>query len=155
MDNLEVMAAALEASGDYRVLRRLAPRQPIAPQNGAKTRLGIFIDLETTGLDPAKDEIIELAMVPFIFGLDGQIFEVRDAFQGLRQPANPIPAEITKITGITDDMVAGKVIDSDEVAAFMSPAAIIIAHNAAFDRKFGRADEKDTVGRSKWPPEAD
>ncbi|BAE50877.1 DNA polymerase III epsilon subunit and related 3'-5' exonuclease [Paramagnetospirillum magneticum AMB-1] len=136
MGDHEKMAVALEATGQYRVLRKLIPRQNLVPHDGSKTRLGIFIDLETTGLDPAKDEIIELAMVPFVYGLDGRIFEIQDAFQGLRQPSNPIPAEITKLTGITDEMVAGKVIDPAEVAAFAAPAAIVIAHNAAFDRKF-------------------
>ncbi|CUW37151.1 conserved protein of unknown function（contain Ribonuclease H-like domain& len=135
-DEHEVMAAALEATGDYRVLRRLVPRQHITQPDGSKARQGIFLDLETTGLDPVKDEIIEMAMVPFTYSLDGRVFEVQAAFQSLRQPADPIPAEITKLTGITDEMVAGKNIDPDEVAAFMAPAALIIAHNAAFDRKF-------------------
>jgi DNA polymerase III subunit epsilon len=49
---------------------------------------------------------------------------------------NPIPAEITDLTGITDEMVLGHPIESEAVAAFAADAAIIIAHNANFDRKF-------------------
>ena len=132
----EAMAATLEATGDYRVLRRLKPRHMVNPPDGSPTRLGMFLDLETTGLDPVKDEIIEMAMVPFTYGLDGRIFEIRETFQRLRQPSAPIPPEITALTGIDDAMVAGHVIDPADVARFAGPAALIVAHNAGFDRKF-------------------
>lgn len=130
------MAARLEASGEYRVLRRLAPRPPVAPPPGMATRQGLFVDVETTGLDPARDEIIELAMVPFTYGLDGRVCGVGEAFQQLRQPSCPIPEEITAITGIDDAMVAGKAIDPAEVSRFAAPASLVVAHNAGFDRKF-------------------
>jgi DNA polymerase-3 subunit epsilon len=54
----------------------------------------------------------------------------------LRQPPDPIPPEITTITRIDDAMVAGHAIDPAEVTAFAAPAALVIAHNAAFDRRF-------------------
>jgi len=131
------MAQLLEASGDYRVLRRLR-RQTAQPSalRGETTRLGIVLDVETTGLDPATDEIIELAMVPFTYALDGRVLAVHEPFERLRQPSSPISPEITRITGIDDAMVAGKTIDADEVATFAAPAALIIAHNAGFDRRF-------------------
>jgi DNA polymerase-3 subunit epsilon len=47
--DLEAMAAALRASGQYRVLRRLAPRPPIAIPDGILVRTGLFVDVETTG----------------------------------------------------------------------------------------------------------
>jgi transposase InsO family protein len=65
----EAMAAALDATGRYRVLRRLTSRSLIQPYDGTETRLGLFVDVETTGLDPSRDEIIELAMVRFIYGV--------------------------------------------------------------------------------------
>jgi DNA polymerase-3 subunit epsilon len=61
---------------------------------------------------------------------------VGDSFQGLRQPSEPIAPEITAITGITNEMVAGQVIDPAVVATFAAPASLVIAHNAAFDRRF-------------------
>ena len=134
--DLKDMAEALEASGDYRVLHRLVPRRQPEPPDGSTTRIGLFVDVETTGLDPERHEIIELAMIPFTYALDGRIFAVGESFQRLRQPARPIPAEITAITGIDDAMVTGQTIDPDEVAAFAAPAALVIAHNAAFDRRF-------------------
>jgi DNA polymerase-3 subunit epsilon len=130
------MAATLEASGGYRVLRKLEPRRTLCAFDGSPTRLGLVLDVETTGLDPSRDEIIELAMVPFTYGLDGRIFEIHEPSQRLRQPSIPIPPAITALTGIDDAMVAGLSIDPAEVAAFAAPAAIVIAHHANFDRRF-------------------
>ncbi len=127
----------LEATGDYRVLHRLRPQTSINRPDGTETKLAIFLDLETTGLNPEKDEIIELAMVPFRFSSDGRIFEVLEAYDELQEPSREtIPEEITRITGITDEMVRGKMINSERVAEIAAPAALIIAHNANFDRKF-------------------
>lgn len=130
------MAQALEASGRYRVLRRLdTPRFEFGSAIG-QVRRGIILDLETTGLDPKTDEIIEIGMVPFDYDVGGQIVSVGAPFSRLRQPSKPIPPEITKVTGITDAMVEGQAIDPAEVDAFIGEAALIIAHNAAFDRRF-------------------
>lgn len=133
---LEAMAEALAASGHYRVLRRILPRAAIAPPPGTPTRLGLVLDLETTGLDPARDEIIEMAMLPFTYGLDGTLYDIGAPFNQLRQPSQPIPPAITKLTGLTDAMVAGQVLDPEAVRRFAEPAALIVAHNAGFDRRF-------------------
>jgi len=131
----ERMAAELEATGRYRVLRKLAPpKASSVTEPGA--RLGIFIDLETTGLDPARHEIIEIGMVPFFYTVDGRICGFGEPFGQLRQPSTPIPSEVTALTGIDDAMVAGKTIDLAQVSQFVAPAALIIAHNASFDRRF-------------------
>jgi len=135
-DHLETLARELEATGDYRIIRRLKPRPRTLPPPGTPMRLGLVVDVETTGLDPRRDEIIELAMTPFTYGLDGVVFSVDESFQGLRQPSEPITQEITAITGITNEMMAGQVIDSAEVAKFAAPVSLVIAHNAAFDRRF-------------------
>lgn len=90
-NDLEAMAAALEASGEYQVLRRLRPRTYIAEvPPGERTWRGLVLDVETTGL-ATDDEIIELAMVPFTYGRDGTIFNVGDGFERLREPAKAIP----------------------------------------------------------------
>lgn len=133
---LHAMAVTLEASGEYKVLRKLRPRETIQPPDGSPTRRGLFVDVETTGLDAARDEIIELAMVPFTYGLDGLIFEVQPPFHGFREPAIPVPAEITALTGITNEMLVGRSIDPAEVAAFAKDSALVVAHNAGFDRRF-------------------
>lgn len=133
---LEAMAATLQASGAYRVLRRIRTKISSLEPLPAGHRLGLYVDVETTGLDPGRDEILELAMIPFAYSLVGEVAAIGEPFQGLRQPAEPIPEEITALTGIDDALVKGQSIDIDEVAAFAAPCALVIAHNASFDRRF-------------------
>lgn len=136
------MVERLEATGRYRVLRKLEPR-PVAPelwplsdrQPGSWPRLGIVLDTETTGLDHATHEIIELGMVAFSYDEAG-VRDVVGVFSALQQPTSAITAEITRITGITDEMVAGQRIDLDVVQRFVEDADLIVAHNARFDRPF-------------------
>jgi DNA polymerase-3 subunit epsilon len=75
-------------------------------------------------------------MVPFNYGPDGRIFEILPPFQSFREPSIAIPAEITRITGIDQSMVAGHRIDLSQVEAMVAEADLIIAHNAGFDRRF-------------------
>jgi DNA polymerase-3 subunit epsilon len=130
-------AKLLEASDDYRVLRRFEPVTRYAEDDPDVRKFqGVFLDVETTGIDPAADVIIELAMVPFEYSADGRIFSVGQAFTGLNDPGRPLPAEITQLTGITDEMVRGQKLDQAEVARFLEETNLVIAHNAAFDRAF-------------------
>ena len=59
-------------------------------------------DFETTGLDPMADRIIELAAIRFEDG------EITDRFVTLVNPGQPISPMITRITGISDEMVRDK-----------------------------------------------
>jgi DNA polymerase-3 subunit epsilon len=136
IDEPEDLARRLEATGNYKILRRLSPQQPIATPAGYGGKVGIIVDLETTGLDANKDEIIEVAMVKFGYSNSDQVTGVSSIFQAFNQPAAPIPAEIVALTGITDAMVTGHKIDATALEGFVADANIIIAHNAAFDRKF-------------------
>ncbi len=130
------MAEALAKSADYRVLRRLVPRKTFTPLIGQSTKTAVLIDVETTGLDQQKDEIIELGMVKFDYLPDGRVADLRDVFSSFNEPSGPIPFEVTALTGITDEMVAGLRIDEDAVSSFVDDAVIVVAHNAGFDRKF-------------------
>jgi DNA polymerase-3 subunit epsilon len=134
--SLAAMADTLSRSQDYRVLRRLVPRLPYTPSTGQDTRTAVLLDTETTGLDAQRDEIIELGMVKFDYLPDGRIAGVRDTFSAFNEPTAPIPDDVTALTGITDEMVAGQRIDAAVVTAFVEDAVITIAHNSGFDRKF-------------------
>jgi DNA polymerase-3 subunit epsilon len=133
--NTDDMIKTLEGSGDYRILRRLNPRDEFeAVSPGQELKTGVLVDLETTGLDTTLDEVIELGLVKFAYLPDDRVAHVVDTFGAFNEPTRPIPPEVTELTGITAAMVAGHCIDSTAVAAFISDAVIVIAHNAAFDR---------------------
>jgi DNA polymerase-3 subunit epsilon len=134
--NLAEMAEVLAQSSDYRVLRRLVPRDNFAEVDGQEIRTGILLDVETTGLNTAQDEVIELAMVKFTYLPDDRVAAVTDVFSSFNEPSIPIPEEVVELTRITDEMVAGHRINPDEVASFVADAVITVAHNANFDRKF-------------------
>lgn len=133
---LERAAAVLKASGDFRVLRRIKPHPSFNVDDGSEKKIGIVVDVETTGLDSYQDEIIEIGMLSFEFSSDGRIFSLIDQFESFNAPAVPISDEITNLTGITAKMVRGKKIPWKKVGKFVSEAAVVIAHNAAFDRRF-------------------
>ncbi|MEJ0022794.1 MAG: 3'-5' exonuclease [Alphaproteobacteria bacterium] len=131
-------ARLVESNPDFRLLRRVpAPSTWPRKNNPGETRRGVFVDTETTGLDLDHDEVIELALLPFEYERDsGAIVSVDQdaALSAFRQPSFPIPPESARIHGITDEMVAGQVIDPERIRALIEPAHIVIAHNAAFDR---------------------
>jgi DNA polymerase-3 subunit epsilon len=135
-DRLERAARGLEASGRYRVLRRIERRASLSSSPDCSTRRAVFLDVETTGLDVVNDEIIELAMVGFDYDKSGNVRSVLPPFSALRDPGRPILPAVTALTGLTDEMVAGRVIDVKEVRDFLDQAAVVIAHNAGFDRQF-------------------
>ena len=133
---LEAIAKKLESSEDYQVLRRMSVGSYFQPHQGEEQFKGIYLDLETTGLNADTDEIIEIGMVPFTYGPDGQIFSVGKPYSKLREPTVPISPDVTRINNITNEIVKGKTIDPADPYAFVKDAGIIIAHNAAFDRVF-------------------
>lgn len=136
-EGLAVLKAALNNAG-LSMFHQIRPENFPAvtdPDRRANARTGIILDTETTGLDPQLDEVIQLSMQKILFDEKG-IIDVGEVFDRMRQPSNPIPAEITTITGITNDMVEGKAISDIEVAAFLDGTEICIAYNSAFDRKF-------------------
>ena len=92
----------------------------------------VAIDVETTGLSPITNELIEVSAIKY----DGN--KRIDTFSTLIKPKVRIPYYITNITGITNDMVE----EAPEVEEVM-PELIdfvgdlpIVAHNANFDYKF-------------------
>lgn len=135
-DDLEVAAALLSSHSDFRVLRRFVPcdRYHPDPEPGDRVLRGLYLDTETTGLDPEKHVPIEIGLVPFDFCQDGRIFRVHPAINQFEDPGVELSQEITDLTGITNAMVAGQAFDGAEIEREIAAAAVVIAHNAAFDR---------------------
>ena len=126
----------LEKNDQYRVIQRL--NQPVHYCQGqpATARTGVVIDTETTGLDTAKDKIIELGLVAFEYGAgSGQIYRILHSYNGFEDPKEPLTDIVKQITGISDEMLAGQLLDDDQINSRLEKADLIIAHNAAFDRQ--------------------
>jgi DNA polymerase-3 subunit epsilon len=136
--DIAALAESLSKHPDYRVLRRLIPRQRFEPTlPGQVLQKALVLDTETTGLNAQDDQVIELGMIAFEFDpVAGTIHRVMEVFDELEDPGRPIPPETTRVHHITDEMVQGKRIDDDKVNAMVADASVIIAHNAAFDRPF-------------------
>jgi DNA polymerase-3 subunit epsilon len=98
-----------------------------------------FVDVETTGSSPERERVTEVGVVTV--ETDGAALRVTE-WSSLVNPGMPIPAEISWLTGITNDMVR----DAPDFAA-LAPAlfdrlegAVFVAHNARFDYGFLRAE---------------
>lgn len=91
-----------------------------------------IIDLETTGLDPTFDEIIEVGAIRVRNG------DVTDTFSSLVKPEKEVDAFITEITGITNEMLADAPSISEIFPDFLSFVSndIIVGHNVNFDINF-------------------
>ena len=117
----------------------------------------VVFDLETTGLSNRNCKIIEVGAVKIKQG------KVIDRLGYFVDPEEPISAEITELTSITDDMVKGQIKEKEAISRFLEFAgdSLLIAHNANFDIGFVRvAAERhgipfentylDTVGLSRY-----
>lgn len=127
-----------DRSTTTRTLHRLElPARFDVPDN-VPVRQGLYVDCETTGQDWASDEVIEIALLPFRYTLDGRVVEVlEDEAQTYRRdPGRPLSAEITSLTGLTDDDVRGRHIDVEAADALIACSDLLSAHNARFDRPF-------------------
>ena len=141
----DAVAAAVQLladHGDHRVLRRIDETTlPIVPDvDDAPTRIGLAIDVETTGLDPVRDPIIELAARRFRFNAAGQIVGVGITRLWREDPGRPLDPAITRLTGLTDVDLVGQRIDTAAATALIRSAHVVIAHSALFDR--GRVEAR-------------
>lgn len=109
-------------------------RHHLAPESTVSNYPIVIFDFETTGLDVYRDRIIEIGAIKFE---NGQ--RVGD-FSYLIDPEIPLPDIITKITGITQDMVDGQPKIETVLPEFLQfiDKSILVAHNAEFDLNFLR-----------------
>jgi DNA polymerase-3 subunit epsilon len=64
------------------------------------------------------------------------LYDVLPGYAGFEDPGQPLPDEVIRLTGITDDQLRGQKLDDQIVSALATPANLVIAHNAGFDRRF-------------------
>jgi DNA polymerase-3 subunit epsilon/ATP-dependent DNA helicase DinG len=104
----------------------------------------VAVDIETTGLNASRDSIIEVAAITF------QGNEIVDEFSSLVYPQCDIPAEITRLTGITQAMVQdapGMVQVRSRLRPILSNH-IVVGHNVDFDMSFLR-EERLAIGNHR------
>lgn len=97
-----------------------------------------IIDIETTGLSPVNDKIIEIA----VYIHDGK--KIVDEYSSLVNPERIISANITRLTGISNDMVkdAPKFWEIAKDIVILTEGKSFVAHNASFDYNFIRNEFK-------------
>jgi DNA polymerase-3 subunit epsilon/ATP-dependent DNA helicase DinG len=104
----------------------------------------VAVDVETTGLNPSKDAIIEVAAITF------QGSDIVDEFSTLVYPQRDIPAEITRLTGITQAMVEDAP-GMFQIRSHLRPVLsnhILIGHNVDFDLAFLQ-EERLAIGNHR------
>lgn len=110
-------------------------RHHLAPDSVVQNFPIVIFDFETTGLDVYRDRIIEIGAIKYEGGQ-----RVGD-FSFLINPEVPLPEIITKITGITSDMLADKPRIESVLPEFLQfiDKSVLVAHNAEFDLNFLRS----------------
>jgi len=117
------------------------------PVKDSLPRQFVAFDLETTGLDPKKERIVEVGGIRF----DRKGIVVH--FSALVNPGKPMPEEASRINGISDEMLTGKPSIAEVMPDFLRFIAdsAIIAHNAPFDCSFINAElERLAAFAKKW-----
>lgn len=123
---------------DRRILHPVRGRNDwprIAPEGEAMRRIAV-VDTETTGLAVEHHQIIELCMAVVLVNDAGRIAAVEVIRSGLVDPGHPLTAQIAELTGLTDQDLAGRSIDEEQVAEMLASCDGVVAYNAAFDRPF-------------------
>ena len=107
--------------------------QAAVNEKGQKLRDSyVVFDIETTGFSPVENRIIEIGAVRVCDGV------IQDRFSAFINPKVPIPFEIQKLTGISDDMVIGEPEVDVVLPKFLDFIGddALAAHNANFDMSF-------------------
>lgn len=96
----------------------------------------VVVDIETTGGNSNFNRITEVGMVKLVAGQEV------DRFQTLINPQRRIPSNITRLTGISDAMVATAPVFAEvaENIAKFTEDAVFVAHNVNFDYGFIKAE---------------
>jgi DNA polymerase III epsilon subunit family exonuclease len=101
------------------------------------------VDLETTGGSPGYSKVTEIGAVRVEGG------RVGERFATLVDPGRPIPAIVTELTGIDDEMVEGSPDIETALTGFVAFAGhdVLVAHNAPFDLRFLNYERRRLAGR--------
>lgn len=105
----------------------------------------VAVDVETTGLSPLANELIEISAIKY------KGIEKIDTFSTLIKPKSRIPYYITNITGITNEMVVNSPIVEEimpKLVNFIGESPIV-AHNANFDYSFLQSYSNNSFSKNQ------
>jgi DNA polymerase III epsilon subunit family exonuclease len=107
----------------------------------------VIFDFETSGLDKNEDEIIEIGAIKLIKG------KIVDQFSTLVKPSKPISEVISKLCGITNEMLDDAPDVADVWLEFLGffDGNVLFAHNAEFDMSFLWATSTKLGYQMQWP----
>ena len=131
----EYLARQLEATGFFRMLRRLTPPKVVADHPlSFDEHVCCLVDIETNPAGRREHDIIELAMVLLVYDDQGRPGPVIGVLEQLQEPSVPLSTITTRLTGITDAAVTGHRFDLPAIAEFLDKAEFVVSHNALRDR---------------------
>ena len=132
---------------DFELLNAAIPENLAAAP--LKSLSYVIFDTETTGLNPAQDEMCQIAALRLV---NGKILH-SERFDMLVNPGRHIPAAASAVHHITNDMVAGAPPVTEALARFhaFAAGAVLVAHNAPFDMSFLRRREAAIGARFDQP----
>lgn len=96
------------------------------------------VDVETTGTDSLRDQVIDLGYVILLVDAQGDIVNILAVREALADPGTPLPDRISRLTGLTDADLRGKAINLDLVENDFRDVDVFVAHGARFDAAFIR-----------------
>jgi DNA polymerase III epsilon subunit family exonuclease len=104
----------------------------------------VIVDIETTGLEPETNEIIEVAGLKIVKG------QIEAPFNALIKLDRPLPEEIVRLTGLTDEILKGGEQKNFVLQRFVdfTQDLPLVAHNTDFDIPFLQHHLSKTVGKS-------
>jgi len=102
----------------------------------------VVVDIETTGVSPTKNEIIELSAIKVVNN------ETTETFSTLIKPKGRISSFITSLTGISNQMVSDKEPIENVIGNFFNFVgnSIVLGHNVRFDMSFIKINCKKILG---------
>tara|TARA_B100000378_G_scaffold261776_1_gene243390 strand:+ start:838 stop:1914 length:1077 start_codon:yes stop_codon:yes gene_type:complete len=135
--NASATAAAHGEEDQIRVINRVIPlsKWQVPADAGPPFMKIAVIDTESTGFDPQYDELIEIAVAMILIDNESRVVAVEGLRSGMQQPCRPIEPDISRITGITDEMVVGKRFVPQQIAEHLAKADACLAFHAKFDRR--------------------
>lgn len=134
---LEEALSLVRASGQFTVLDRFVAPDGYEVLDPDETRYTLMVvDVETTGLKAKEHKSIEIGYVLVEFTPDGRLGKVLERHKGFEDPGHPLEPETIRLTGITDEDVAGQRFDDETINAAVARAQLVVAHNAKLDRQF-------------------